>query len=428
MLRLPTFVLVSLFLYSCSAVSKRSLDKTLQLTEQKFQDHAGFILYDPEEKKVLYEYNANKYFTPASNTKIFTFYTSLKIIGDSIPAFKYLINGDSLIFWGTGDPSFLYKNVSSSNRAYNFLTTTNQRLYLSTSNFQTERFGPGWAWDDYNDYYSAERSSFPIYGNIITISEQVEGLKIQPSFFNTFVEHQSANEKSSFIRELHSNKVLYSPGAQVKKLSKDIPFKIYDTLVSSLIADTLQKPVALINRKLSTETKLFYSVPADSLYKVMMQQSDNFIAEQLLLICSGILSDTLKPEIAINYAKKNLLSEFKDEPIWKDGSGLSRYNLFTPRSIVQLWEMIYKLVPQQRLFSLLATGGKGTMRTAYKADVPYIYGKTGTLSNNHNLSGYLVTKKGKVLIFAFMNNNYVTTTSSIRKNMEEVLINIREHY
>ena len=427
MLRLLAFILVSLLLYSCAAVSKRSLDKTLQLTEQKFQDHAGLIVYDPEEKKILYEYNANKYFTPASNTKIFTFYTSLKIIGDSIPAFRYLINGDSLIFWGTGDPSFLYKNVSVSDRTYNFLTAASQKLYLSTSNFQTERFGPGWAWDDYNDYYSAERSSFPIYGNIITLSEQ-DSLKIQPSFFNTFVEHQPAKEKSSFIREMHSNKVSYSPGAQVKKLSKDIPFKIYDTLVSDLIADTLQKPVTVISKKLSADAKLLYSIPADSLYKVMMQQSDNFIAEQLLLICSGILSDTLKPEIAINYAKKNLLNEFKDEPIWVDGSGLSRYNLFTPRSIVQLWEMIYKLVPQQRLFSLLATGGKGTMRTAYKADAPYIYGKTGTLSNNHNLSGYLVTKKGKVLIFAFMNNNYVTTTSNIRKNMEEVLINIREHY
>jgi D-alanyl-D-alanine carboxypeptidase/D-alanyl-D-alanine-endopeptidase (penicillin-binding protein 4) len=184
----------------------------------------------------------------------------------------------------------------------------------------------------------------------------------------------------------------------------------------------------VINRKLPADTKFFYGVPADSLYKVMMQQSDNFIAEQLLLICSGIISDTLKPEIAINYAKKNLLNEFKDEPIWVDGSGLSRYNLFTPQSIVQLWEMIYKQVPQQRLFSLLATSGKGTMRTAYKADIPYIYGKTGTLSNNHNLSGYLITKKGKILIFAFMNNNYVTPTSNIRKNMEDVLINIRKHY
>src|SRR5690606_39863376 len=89
------------------------------------------------------------------------------------------------------------------------------------------------------------------------------------------------------------------------------------------------------------------------LYKVMMQDSDNFIAEQLLLSCAGVLSDTLAPEIAIDYMKANFLSDLPDEPIWIDGSGLSRYNLFTPRSIVMLWDKILESVPRQRLFRLL---------------------------------------------------------------------------
>jgi D-alanyl-D-alanine carboxypeptidase/D-alanyl-D-alanine-endopeptidase (penicillin-binding protein 4) len=46
-------------------------------------------------------------------------------------------------------------------------------------------------------------------------------------------------------------------------------------------------------------------VHLDSCIKVMMQDSDNFIAEQLLLQCAGVLSDSLKQEIAIKYVLKN---------------------------------------------------------------------------------------------------------------------------
>jgi D-alanyl-D-alanine carboxypeptidase/D-alanyl-D-alanine-endopeptidase (penicillin-binding protein 4) len=178
-----------------------------------------------------------------------------------------------------------------------------------------------------------------------------------------------------------------------------------------------------------SSAKTLYSIPVDSLYKEMMQESDNFIAEQLLLTCANVLSDSLKPEIAITYMKKNYLSDLPDEPVWVDGSGLSRYNLFTPRSIVKLWEKIYVRVPRERLFPLLAIGGKtGTVKRWYKNEPPYLYGKTGTLSNNHSLSGYLVTKKGRTLIFSFMSNNYPGSVSTVRPEMEKILNELYLYY
>ncbi len=427
-MRILLFALLTfVFLSSCSPISKKALTKTFKQTEKKFQDHTGFVLYDPQEKKTIYEFNSNKYFTPASNTKIFTLFASLNIIGDSIPGIKYIQRNDSLIFWGTGDPTFLYKNTFTNDRIYSFLTSAKQNLYFSSDNFKTTAFGTGWAWDDYNDYYSAERFSFPVYGNIFSVKTASKKVRITPDYFSTYLHVGEPREKPEIIRSYYSNNFEYYPSA--KSGEWDIPFRIEPTFIAELLTDTLKRKVQNILQPISAETKIIYSVPVDSVYKVMMQESDNMMAEQLLLICAGLVSDTLQPEIAIDYVQKRFFADLTDKPVWVDGSGLSRFNLFTPRSIVQVWDKLYHLVPRERLFPLLATGGvNGTLKNWFKAEKPYIFGKTGSLSNNHCLSGYLVTKKGKTLIFSFMNSNYTTPTSPIRKNMQEILNLIYEKY
>lgn len=413
---------------SCSPISPRALKRSFVLTEQKFQDHTGFMLYDLDKRKSVYEYNASAYFTPASNTKIFTFYTALSVIGDSIPALKYVQRGDSLIFWGTGDPSLLNKNVYSNDVVLSRLANASEMLYFSTSNFHTTHFGPGWAWDDYNDYYSAERSPLPLFGNVLYAETGQSSLIVRPPYFKKLITYTGSNEEHAIVRSVNSNLITVRQPIN-SKFKKEIPIRISDDIVVQLLSDTLKKPVQLANTPMPSEVSTVYGQRSDSLYRVMMQDSDNFIAEQLLLVVSGILTDTLKTEIAINYSKKNFLNDLPDEPVWVDGSGLSRYNLFTPRSIVRLWEKIYDKVPEQRLFALLATGGKaGTIRNWYKAEKPFIFGKTGSLSNNHCLSGYLVTRSGKRLIFSFMNSNFTASTNDIRRNMQSILNLIYEKY
>ena len=114
---------------------------------------------------MLYSHNAEKYFVPASNMKLFTFYTAQKLLGDSVPGIMYSIKNDSLIFSGTGDPSFLNPNLPES-PVFEFLKNTEKKLFYQPAVTSEEGLGPGWAWDDYNYAFSAERSEFPIFGNL----------------------------------------------------------------------------------------------------------------------------------------------------------------------------------------------------------------------------------------------------------------------
>ena len=417
---------------ACSPVSKQALNRNFRNVEQRFQDHTGFVLYDVKKKSTVFTYNGEKYFTPASNTKIFTFYTALTVLGDSVPGLYYAELGDSLIFWGSGDPSFLYDRVAQGNQVFDFLKDSSKELFFSPDNFSTTQLGPGWAWSDYNFAYSAERSPLPVYGNTYIVTQpSSEGIRVTPPHFKPYFWLADSLSRSDVVRELGSNRTDFYPGkAPASQAEWRVPFRTDPFTISNLLEDTLKKRVTLTRAPVAgIKTKMVYNVHADSLYKVMMQASDNFIAEQLLLVCAGVLSDTLKPEIAIRHMKRNQLSNLADSPVWVDGSGLSRYNLFTPRSIVSLWEMIYGQVNRERLFQLLAVGGKsGTLRSSYVNDPPYIYGKTGTLSNNHSLSGFLITRKGEVLIFSYMSSNFTVPVSEVRKEMERILKLIHEKY
>src|SRR5687767_14909139 len=176
-------VLIGFIAASCSPVSKSALTKKFKALEEKLHDHTGFMLYDPIKKEQLYEFQSSRYFTPASNTKTFTFYTGLMVLGDSVPALHYMERGDSLIFRGTGDPTFLYARIFGPQKAFDFLKSNSKQLFLVEDNFFTEQLGPGWAWYDYYYRFSSERSAFPIYGNYFSGEYNGQSLKINPAFF-----------------------------------------------------------------------------------------------------------------------------------------------------------------------------------------------------------------------------------------------------
>ena len=394
------------------------------------QGFTGFQIYDPNSKTVLYEQFADKYFTPASNTKIFTFYTAAKILGDSIPAIKYQIQGDSLIFWGTGDPSLLNPLLPASHTVIDFLNNRTEQLFYCSDNFMDTRYGAGWMWDDYPYYFQPELAGLPIHGNFIQIqgAKTSSNFKITPSYFTSKIKGNTdlGGNTASFYRQEKQNLIDYNQRPVGKQdLDKKLPFIYSDSLAIQILQDSINRPVQLL-QNFGTSTanhSIIYSIPTDSVLQRMMQVSDNFLAEQLMLLASNAVFDTMNVAKGIQFAKDSLLQDSPDNLGWYDGSGLTRYNQFTPRSMVYVLEKIYKELPKERWQTIFPVGGvSGTIKNHFgSATEPYIYAKTGSMRNVRCLSGFIFTRSGQVLIFSFMNNHIPGSSRPWTEEMERVL-------
>lgn len=393
---------------------------TTTLDLETFKNHfTGIMIYDPISRDTLYRLNSDKYFTPASNTKIFTLYTSLVLLPKHIPALKYCNVKDTLFVEGTGDPSLLHPYFKDST-VTRFLKGY-KNISLNQNNFADSRFGPGWAWEDYDGYYSAERSALPLYGNVVTISFS-DTLNASPDSFKENINPVNNTRQ----REPDTNTFYFDP---TRKDTIEIPIKIDSIVLKSLLEEAIGMKISSVQKMPCGEKMILPGILTDSINKRMMQESDNFLAEQLLLSASSTLSDTLNTGIAIEYMLENHLKDLKQLPRWVDGSGLSRYNLFSPESMVYVLSAMYSEFPKERLLNLFAEGGESGTLTDWYPGIPnpYIYAKTGSLGNNHNISGYLITKSGKTLIFSFMNNHFTIPASQIKKQMQLVFEWIRDN-
>lgn len=428
---LISFSLFSLLLISCVTQKPKTslVQKWIDSTQIESNSFVGIKIFDPKTKEVIFAKNEKRYFVPASNTKILSLYASLKNLGDSIPALKYVLKNDTLFVSGTGDPTFLHPDLPQS-KTYDFIkNSTAKTVIFSNANFKNEVYGSGWAWDDYNDYYQVELGSFPIYGNIVRFKKTNNELSINPHIFSDSL-FSNQNSFSEIKRKLNEN-VFYT-NTKIKQnpnFEQDIPFKTSAFLFQKLLTDTLKKEITLGSFMPNKEFKTLYSLPVDTVFRRMMQVSDNMMAEQLLLLAGGKYTDTISTSLSIKNIQTDLLVDVPQKFNWVDGSGLSRYNLLTPEGLVFLLDRMLKEFPKERLFSLMSVGGQvGTLKNAYKSGVPFVFAKTGSLSGVYNQSGYLITKSGRLLIFSIMNNNFVGSTSKIRKKTSEIITLIHENY
>jgi serine-type D-Ala-D-Ala carboxypeptidase/endopeptidase (penicillin-binding protein 4) len=479
--------LLLIFLFSCSVqkqIAKSANENVLNAPSLQTA-HVGISIYEPETNKYWYNYQGDKYFVPASNTKIPTCYAAMKYLGDSLVGLKYGIpeedKSQKRIFAikPTGDPSFLHADYKYQ-PVFDFLKNKIHYGKLRCAVFfdtleisNTEGLGNGWAWNDYEESYMAEHNRFPVFGNLINVSLKDTGKRVwvNPNFqwekkysffetgshfFDSIINKASvgliemyAKKENPFIeikRNFSSNN-FYSRLSDRSFKEQVIPFVTNGVQTTiDFLTDTLKGTFEAVNPMREENTYFYdcagcdaaylhiknwipvYSQPTDSLLKPMMHRSDNFFAEQSLLMVSNEQLGVMNDEKIIDTLLKTDFKDLPQKPRWVDGSGLSRYNLFTPQDFVAILNKMKNEFGMERIKVILPTGGEGTISNYYKTESGYIFAKTGTLGGVVAISGFLYTRKNKLLIFSILVNNHQSSATDVRRAVEKFLQQLRNNH
>jgi D-alanyl-D-alanine carboxypeptidase/D-alanyl-D-alanine-endopeptidase (penicillin-binding protein 4) len=343
---------------------------------------------------------------------------------------EYSVEDSFLLFRGTGDPTLLHPDFKNQN-VLSYLKNERKKLVITEASFKDNRWGSGWGIGDITASYAPERNEIPVYGNIVRVSKKGDSIISLPSLYRSQFKVQSPIDwKLTFERPSLNENLFTSLQSNQNFTSQEIPF-VTGNYMSALVLlmDTIKKEILLPNRPVGTKKwNRLHSQPTDSLLKPMMHRSDNFFAEQALLMVSDEVLKTMDDAKIIDTILKTDFKDLPQKPRWVDGSGLSRYNLFTPQDFVFILTKMKDEFGMERLKAIFATGGEGTLSGYYKQDSSYLFAKTGTLSGVVAISGFMYTAKNKLLIFSVLVNNHQASGTEVRRAVEGFIQGVRNRY
>ena len=395
-------------------ISEKRLKKEIDKITVFKNSFVGIHLISLKNRKVIARLNSDNYMTPASNTKLLTFLGAIQTF-NKFPSLEYAIESDSIFhFRSTGYPLLFHPFYNDEVLEDFFKSKKLLKYHLPLESAKPQ--GLGWSWDDYNYYFASEINPFPIYGNSIQAVYNEKGIKIKPNF-----EIIEANIESNLTRDRFTNTFKYNLNNWKINDTLYRPFRTSDSLFVKLLSKELGINVEIGN---NNDDKLkwnqLFTQNEKDLYKGLLQDSDNGIAESLLLMISKKQKNVFNTKTAIEVFNERWKNWLPDRLEWVDGSGVSRYNMFTPRTIVAVLDKIYETLEWNEIKEIFPKSGESGTLTAYK-DLKNVYAKTGTLRHNHNLSGYLISDSGDKYIFSFMVNHFTSSSGEIKKGISELL-------
>ena len=473
------FSLLSFLFWGCSTSKYHRLDETRKIIDVTFQDslfshaHWGVLIESLDSGEIWYEHHADKMFIPASNEKIVTSAAALLTLG---PEFKFetklnytgeIIDSiliGNLIVQGNGDPTFSTKFYDDPRTLFYCWADTLLELGIAKISgniigddnaFDDNGYGLGWSFDDLNYSYAAETGALQFNNNSIKLQiippvNLNNSVKIYPEIKSSYFSildntTTSANGKTKLTvdRSFSSNEITISgnvtTGSRAKWRSVSITNptlyfinifkevlseKGIETEGSSLDCDDIEDWE--FDKENAELIAINHSPPLSEILQVMMKESNNLYAETVVKTMGwqeNGMGSFKNGQIAVD----SVLAAWGIEPgtyAYRDGSGLSRYNLISPRQIIQilkkmksdenwsLWKDLFPIagVDGTMQYRMIGTPGEGNVRA-----------KTGTMSNVRCLSGYLTTSEGEEIVFSFLINGHLRKSKEIDNVIDHIL-------
>ena len=393
-----------------SQISSKKIDRWISKNNDLNGSIVSIAVKRIDKEKKIVGSGIDTYMTPASNVKISTVLGSI-YYGDTIPIINYKVLNDTLKISPTGYPLLLHPKYRDEDlekfiKEFKHIVYHNPKIDLN-------KYGPGWAWDDYNSYYQAERSEMPIYGNVVQIIKNSNGeIEVTPNIYKTIFDFEN---KNIIYRSETENKFFINPS--LIKFGDTIysPFITSRKNTISLLENSLGNKVEFKKEELKDYNTL-NTTQSNKIYSAILKDSDNLISESIAANISLRLNDTISVDKGVR-----LIQNISKQIELFDGSGLSRYNLVTPKSVITSLHDIYNLIGFDRIKKIFPEN------YIIQNEKDFVWGKTGTLKNNHNYSGYIITDKKRRYIFSIMINHFTSDISKIKDAIVDFLIYLKSN-
>ena len=474
----------SLFLAVIS--NAQSLNKEIEsLKKDEALKHATWSIYVVNSKtdSVLADYNGNVSLIPASTLKIVTTSAALGMLGSDY-VFKTQLQYDGILdtvsgvlkgniyIVGGGDPTlesayFKEKKDTLSTIEKWALILKGKGIKKITGSiigdadiFEDNTLPSQWIWGDIGNYFGAGASGLSYHDNkyFVNFKSGSVGTKttinsIKPDVKDLqFVNDVAAggNDDSAFIYG--------APYSFYRKAEGTIPpnkknYEVEGSLPDPALAcaqaleDALKKTGVSISEKSTTTKKLkeagnykitakknlyvHYSPTLDKIVYWTNLKSINLYAEHLLKFMSykktGFGTEAKGIELVLAY--------WKDRGVdvggftMTDGCGLSRANVITTKTETQIllkmtkdknFDAFYKSFPIAGKSGSLGGLCDGTFAENN------LRAKSGYINMARGYTGYVKNRKGDLLCFSVIANNYECSATEMKRKLERLLIAIAE--
>ncbi len=427
---------------------RTSLTQTIEQIRQQpdYQKaHWGILIQTQENPpRTLYEHQSQRFFLPASTTKLLTTAGAfVQLGGEHRLRTVFYQQGRQLHLVGQGDPTFTTVKLQQLAQK---LTPTQRQTFdtvvIHTGYFQGPNFNDQWEWQDI-----LNTDIVPINNLILNRNESQMRLIAQTagkparvvwSDPNAGRYWQIINTTRSTQSPTQPVNIWIPPGLPQLHIRGDVTpqplvftVPILDTdqyLVQTLTRlfpnkkVTIQRTVPPAN--LGTEVAAVASVPVAQLVTQINQVSDNLYAEALLRHLGAVSNPRIPSDLAGIQAVQKVLAGLGVSPggvRQSDGSGLSRHNRVTPLALVQMLQGM-AVAHASYADSLAVPGLSGTLRRRFTRTDINLQAKTGTLSGVAALAGYLQPRNRPRLVFAIVVNLSEQPAANLRQGIDQIVM------